>query len=156
MTEQAMLRHVTVPPTNIHRVLTESETVEIAAARYQSGLQREYGGDKLDSTRPFFDVMLLGLGEDAHTASLFPGNKALNETTAWVVAVPDGTPPPRITLTFPMLNSSKHAAFLVAGEGKKPALSRLAKGDRTAPAAHVKPVGELHLFVDEAAAAALK
>ena len=77
--------------------------------------------------------MLLGLGEDAHTASLFPGNKAVKETEAWVVSVPDGTPPTRITLTFPVLNSARHAVFLIAGAAKKPALERIVKGDKSAP-----------------------
>jgi 6-phosphogluconolactonase len=151
MADLAMLGHVPVPRDNIHRVLTESETPDIAAERYQSALQRAYGGQTLEAARPLFDVMLLGLGEDAHTASLFPGNKALGETRRWVVAVPDGTPPTRITLTFPALNSSRHAAFLVAGEGKRQPLTRLLSGDKSAPASHIAPTGTLYLFADEAA-----
>ena len=151
MANMAMFSHAPIPHDNIHRVLTESERPEIAAGRYQSNLQRANGGEALSSAKPFFDVMLLGLGEDAHTASLFPGNKALKETKAWVVSVPDGTPPTRITLTFPVLNSARHAAFLVAGAGKKPALERIVRGDKSAPSAHIAPVGTLHFFVDEAA-----
>jgi 6-phosphogluconolactonase len=156
MTDLAMLRHAPIPAGHIHRVLTESETVEIAAERYQSNLQRHYGSQVLDSSRPLFDIMLLGLGEDAHTASLFPGNKALKEKNAWVVPVPDGTPPPRITLTFPALNASRHVAFLVAGEAKRGPLERVWRGDKSAPASHIAPFGKLHLFVDEAAASILK
>ena len=151
MVHLAMLDKAPVPLHNIHRVLTESETAEICAGRYQSNLQRAYGGQTLETSRPLFDVVLLGLGEDAHTGSLFPGNKAVGETEKWVVSVPDGTPPTRITMTFPVLNSTKHAAFLVAGEGKRPAMERLVKGDKSAPATHIAPVGDLHLFVDEAA-----
>ncbi len=155
MTNLAMLSKAPIPPGHVHRVLTESETVEIAADRYQSNLQRHYGARVLDPVRPLFDIMLLGLGEDAHTASLFPGNKALKEREAWVVSVPDGTPPPRITLTFPALNSSRHTVFLVAGEAKRTPLERVWKGDPSAPSAHIAPTGQLHLFVDEAAIATL-
>jgi 6-phosphogluconolactonase len=151
MVEQAMFSHAPIPRDNIHRVITESETPDIAAGRYQAGLQRVYGSQVLDKARPLFDVMLLGLGEDAHTASIFPGNKAMKEQDAWVVSVPDGTPPTRITMTYPVLNSARHAAFLIAGEGKKPALERVVRGDKSAPAAHIAPVGMLHFLIDEAA-----
>jgi 6-phosphogluconolactonase len=151
MAQQAMFGAAPVPAANIHGVLTDSESASIAAYRYQALLQRTYGGAVLDPARSFFDIMLLGLGEDAHTASLFPGNKALKETTVWVVDVPDGTPPTRITLTFPILNSSRHTAFLAAGAGKKEPLARVLRGDETAPAAHIKPVGDLYFFIDQAA-----
>jgi 6-phosphogluconolactonase len=151
MAHEAMLGKAPVPRHNIHRVLTESETPDICAGRYQSDLQRAYGSQILDRARPLFDIVLLGLGEDAHTGSLFPGNKAVDETKKWVVPVPDGTPPTRITMTFPVLNSTKHAAFLIAGDGKRPALERLLKGDKSAPASHIAPIGDLYLFADEAA-----
>ncbi len=156
MTQIAMLARAPVKPSQINPVLTESETVEIAAERYQSNLQRHYGGQALQTGKPLFDIVLLGLGEDAHTASLFPGSKALGEKTKWVVAVSDGTPPPRITLTFPALNSSRHTAFLVAGEAKRVPLEKVWRGDASAPASHIAPGGQLHLFVDEAAASVLK
>jgi 6-phosphogluconolactonase len=151
MANTAMFSRAPLPRDCIHRVLTESETPEIAAQRYQSGLQRAYGGQTLMAAQPLFDVMLLGLGEDGHTASLFPGNKAVAETERWVVSVPDGTPPTRISLTFPVLNSTRHAVFLVAGEGKRTPLTRVLNGDTSAPASHIAPTGTLHLFADEAA-----
>ena len=151
MAEKTLFSQAPIPAANIHGVLTDSETAAIAASRYQSKLQRTYGAAQLDPARPLFDIVLLGMGEDAHTASLFPGNKALKETSAWVTDVPDGTPPIRVTLTYPALNSSRHVAFLLAGAGKKEPLSRVMAGDAKAPAAQIKPVGDLHFFIDQAA-----
>ena len=110
-----------------------------------------YGSESLDPVRPLFDVMILGLGPDGHTASLFPGTAALEERRRWAVAVVGAKPEVRITLTYPPLESSRHAAFLVAGADKREVLSRALAGDRTLPAARVRPVGDLTWFVDEAA-----
>jgi 6-phosphogluconolactonase len=96
--------------------------------------------------------MLLGLGSDGHTASLFPGNAALEEHGRWVVAVVGAKPEPRISLTYPALNSSRNAAFLVTGEEKRAVLARVVAGDRTLPAARVQPVGRLWFFLDRDAA----
>jgi 6-phosphogluconolactonase len=152
MAEKALFSQAPIPVSHIHGVITDSENAGIAAYRYQALLQRTYGGAVLMAGKSFFDIMLLGLGEDGHTASLFPGVKALKEAQAWVVEVPDGTPPPtRISLTFPVLNSSRHCAFLAAGDGKKEPLARIMRGDQTAPSAHIKPVGDLYFFIDQAA-----
>ena len=155
MTRLAMLDHAPVPPDHIHPILTESETPDIAAQRYQSRLQMIYGADELDLARPLFDIILMGLGEDGHTASLFPGTAALKEHKEWVVGVPDGTPPPRVSLTYPALNSCRHMVFLVAGAKKREALARIMRGDSSAPAERVSPAGDLHLLLDKEAAAAL-
>jgi 6-phosphogluconolactonase len=155
MTRLAMLDHAPVPPGHIHPILTQSESEDIAAQRYQSRLHMVYGSGELDPKRPLFDITLLGLGEDGHTASLFPGVSALKEDKKWVVGVPDGTPPPRVSLTYPALNSTRHMVFLVAGAKKRDALSRIMRGDESAPAQRVKPVGDLHLFLDKEAAVAL-
>ena len=91
---------------------------EQAAAAYEATLKRFYGADTLAPDRPLFDVTLLGIGEDGHTASLFPGQPALQETRRWVVAVIGANAEPRITLTYPALDSSRDVAFLVTGKGK--------------------------------------
>jgi len=152
MAREAMLSRVAVPPGNIHPVPTVGLDPEEAARAYEGDLQTVYRGDRLDPARPLFDVTLLGLGPDGHTASLFPGNTALAERRRWVVAVIGAKPEPRITLTFPALDSSRHVAFLVAGEEKRAVLSRVLAGDRSLPAAQLRPLGRLWWLLDRAAA----
>jgi 6-phosphogluconolactonase len=123
-----------------------------AAAAYEQTLKDFYGADRLAPARPLFDVTLLGIGADGHTASLFPGHPALDERDHWTLAVIGAKSEARITLTYPALDSSRHAAFLVTGAGKRDVMVRAHAGDRTLPAGRVRPVGELHWFADRAAA----
>jgi len=97
-------------------------------------------------------VTLVGLGADGHTASLLPGEPALDERRRWVAVVSHGRPEVRITMTYPVLESSRHVAFLVAGEEKAAIFSAIRKGGSQVPAARVRQVGELLWFVDRAAA----
>ena len=140
------------PQDNIHAVPTEGLSPEQSAAAYETTLKRFYGADKLAPDRPLFDVTLLGIGDDGHTASLFPGQPALRETQRWAVAVIGAKSEPRITLTYPALDSSRDVAFVVTGKAKRDAVARAQAGDRTMPAAGVRPVGRLHWFTDRAAA----
>lgn len=137
------------PATNIHPVPIEGLTATEAAARYEAELQA-YHNTTLDT--PLFDVVLMGLGADGHTASLFPGAPALSNRTDWAVAVtrPDGLP--GVTLTYPALESCRHAAFLVAGTDKRDVLAQVRAGEAGLPAAGYKPQGTLRWFVDRAAA----
>jgi 6-phosphogluconolactonase len=150
MARAAMFSHAPVPPGNIHGVVTTG-TPEEAARRYEDALKSYYGSAALDPGKPLFDVQLLGLGEDGHTASLIPGTSALDERHRWAVTVVGVRPEPRISLTYPVLDSSRHVAFLAAGGGKREILARVLAGDQALPAARVSPVGELTWFVDEAA-----
>jgi 6-phosphogluconolactonase len=150
MARAAMLSRAPVPPGNIHGVVTTG-TPEEAARRYEEVLKSYYGSGNLDPARPLFDVQLLGLGPDGHTASLIPGTSALGERERWTAQVIGARPEPRITLTYPVLDSSRHVAFLVAGADKREILTRVLSGDQALPAARVSPVGELTWFVDEAA-----
>src|SRR5262249_42144150 len=109
----------------------------------------------LESARPLFDVTLLGLGPDGHTASLFPGAPALAERTRWATAVIGLKSEARITLTYPTIESSRHTAFLVAGPEKRAILDRLWQGDDALPAARLRPKGILWIFADEAACGTL-
>jgi 6-phosphogluconolactonase len=151
MAREAMLDHVPLIPAQVHPFPTDT-TPEDAALRYADTLMRYYGADTLDPGRPLFDVTFLGLGEDGHTASLFPGVAALQERTAWTAAVIGAKPEPRLTLTYPVLDSSRIVAFLVAGAGKRAILARALAGDTQLPAVGVKPVGDLIWFTDKAAA----
>jgi 6-phosphogluconolactonase len=100
-----------------------------------------------------FDITVLGLGEDGHTASLLPGESVLDERTRWVSAVSHGRPETRITLTYPALESSAIVAFLVAGAAKRDVMARARAGDAALPAGRLKPQGELIWFTDDAASA---
>jgi 6-phosphogluconolactonase len=153
MTREAMFAKVAVPPENIHPVPADG-TPEEAAARYERILQAAYGGKVLDPARPLFDITLLGLGPDGHTASLLPGEPVLEERKRWVAAVAHGRPEVRITMTYPAIESSRRVAFLVAGPEKAGIFKAIRAGGSRVPAARVKPVGELVWFVDRAAALA--
>jgi 6-phosphogluconolactonase len=152
MARDAFLSRVPIPADNVHAIPTEGLSPEKAAAAYEATLKRFYGAEKLASGRPLFDVTLLGIGKDGHTASLLPGQPALQETQRWVVAVFGAIAQPRITLTYPALDSSRDVAFLVTGRGKRDVVARAQAGDRTIPAGLVRPVGRLHWFTDRAAA----
>jgi 6-phosphogluconolactonase len=151
MTREAMLSKAPVPPENIHPVPADG-TPDEAALRYERTLQADYGATVLDPARPLFDITLLGLGPDGHTASLLPGEAVLEERTRWVAAVSHGRPEVRITMTYPVIESSRHVAFLVAGAEKAAILSTIREGGSRVPAARVNPVGELIWFADKAAA----
>ncbi len=150
MARLALLDHVPVPPDNVHPMPVSGDPA--AAARdYQAVLQAYYGAESLDMTRPLFDLVLLGLGENGHTASLFPGTASLAESLAWVAPVTENVPQPRLTLTYPAIACSKFVAFLVAGAGKARVLRLVLDGDRSQPAARITSAGEMMWFTDEAA-----
>jgi len=151
MTREAMLAKAPVPPANIHPVPTDGAP-EDAALRYERTLQAAYGSDTLDGARPLFDVTLLGLGPDGHTASLLPGDPVLAERRHWVAAIAHGRPEVRITMTYPAIESSRHVAFLVAGSEKAKILQTVLAGGSDVPAARLRPIGELIWFADRAAA----
>ena len=152
MVREAMLSRAPIPPSNICAIPTEGMTPEAAVSVYERELKSFYGADSLDPERPLFDVTLLGLGQDGHTASLFPNTAVLDERRRWVAAVVGAGQEVRITLTYPPLESSRLVAFLVTGREKRPVLDRLRRGDRELPASRLHPVGALHCFADVAAA----
>jgi 6-phosphogluconolactonase len=153
MARDAMMAHVPIPAANIHGIVHKGTAAE-AAVEYEGLLKSFYGSPTLDPARPLFDVMLLGMGPDGHTASLFPGKPALDVKDRWVVEVPvPGLNPmvPRVTLTYPALHSAKSTAFVAAGADKTVMMNRVLAGDRELPSARISPVGELIWFVDRAA-----
>ena len=155
MTREALLDQVPIPPEHVHGVPDDGTPAD-AAQRYDRTLRTFYGRENLDASRPLFDVTLLGLGEDGHTASLFPASPALDETLAWVVAVasPGGAnvDQPRITMTLPAIASSGTVLFLAAGAGKRAILQRVWAGDHDLPSARVRAMGRTLWMVDRAAA----
>lgn len=152
MVREAFGHGSAIPPTHLHFIPSD-DGIEAGARAYARTLLDFYGADTLDPARPLFDLVLLGLGEDGHTASLFPGRPAVDETGALAVPVPEaGLAPfvPRISLTVPALTSSRHVLFLVTGEGKRAPLARLAAGENL-PAGRVKG-DQVAWLLDEAAA----
>jgi 6-phosphogluconolactonase len=151
MVRDALLARAPAPPQNIHGIVTTGTPTDAAHA-YERALKSYYGAEVLDPVRPLFDVEILGLGPDGHTASLFPGTSVLDERNRWVAEVIGARAEARITLTYPVLESSRHVAFLVAGAEKREMLARALAGDEALPAARVRPAGELIWFADKAAA----
>jgi 6-phosphogluconolactonase len=147
MVDQALLSRAPIPLGNINPILTENTGPHEAAASYERGLMSYYGTGRLDPTRPLFDVTLLGLGSDGHTASLFAGSAVLQEREKLVAAATGEMPEQRITLTYTALGSSRNAAFLIAGKDKRPMLERLPRSDDSLPASGVHPTGTLHISV---------
>ena len=147
---EALLSRAQVPQANIYPVPTGGDPAA-AARNYERTLKSFYGAETLDPGRPLFDIELLGLGPDGHTASLFPGTNVLDENRRWVAEVIGARAEDRITLTYPVLESSRHTAFPVAGADKREALVRVRSGDRELPAARLAPAGELVWFVDQQA-----
>src|SRR5579884_483441 len=153
MARDALLAHAPVPPENVHGIRTDG-TPAAAAAAYERELRSYYGADSFDPARPLFDVVLLGMGPDGHTASLFPGKPAVEELRRWVIEVPEpGLNPhvPRVTLTYTALHSARSTPFVAAGADKQAMMRRVLSGDRALPSARIDPSGELVWFIDKAA-----
>jgi len=153
MAREALIDHVPIPSAQVHPIPTNSGSPEEAAGRYEETLQDFYGGKMLDPERPMFAMTLLGLGEDGHTASLFPGTKALDERDAWATSIVGVKPEPRISLTYPALQSSRVILFVVSGAKKRDILARVLANDMMLPAARLATRGTIRVFADRAAIA---
>jgi 6-phosphogluconolactonase len=154
MARRLLLDRVPAPPGNVHAMPTSAKDVEEAARLYEVELRRFYGAEQLDPERPLFAMVLMGLGADGHTASLFPGHAELDEKGRWVVGVAEaGLEPfvPRATLTFPTLASTREMLFLVSGTGKREILKRVLSG-ADLPAARAYTDGDVVWLVDREAA----
>lgn len=161
MAQEAWLDRAPIPPGQVHRVHGEAEP-EQAAADYERDLRSFFGHGA-----PRFDLVLLGLGEDGHTASIFPGAPAIHEQARWVMPVAHTTPPlpraprvSRVTLTPVVLNASAVVAFMVTGASKAACLAQVLNGPYqpdVQPAQIVQPSsGRLLWLIDQAAAIELK
>jgi 6-phosphogluconolactonase len=150
MARKALIGPLGIAPENVHPMPTFFADPEQAALAYEQTLRVHFGGE------PQFDLVLLGMGPEGHTASLFPGSAALDEKTRWVVPVRVAAEPPlRLTLTLPVLNAAREVFFLVSGPDKgaivRKILSLAPEEIAPYPAARVNPQGRVILFLDRAA-----
>ncbi|KAL3661700.1 hypothetical protein V7S43_013458 [Phytophthora oleae] len=152
----ALFDFIPVPASQIYTI-DASLTPEAMAVDYTKKLAEVWGSDVL----PRFDLILLGMGPDGHTCSLFPGHPLLEEKTLFVASIEDSPKPPpqRITLTYPVVNNAANVAFVATGAGKAeliPHMVGIEKRTPPLPAANVKPTdGVVYWFIDEDAAAKL-
>lgn len=157
MVNESLFRPLRVAEQNIFRWKTEFDNPDDAAADYETRIIDFFG--LASGEFPIFDLMLLGLGDDGHTASLFPGTRALSVTDRIAVAnCVEKLDAFRLTMTFPVINNSSVAAFLVSGESKADVLARIIDEQATdLPAAQVRPTsGDLHWLIDTSAASNLQ
>ena len=130
--KEALLDRIAIPPSNVHSMPVDEEDLDEGRSRYESILRQVAG------TPPVLDLVQLGLGEDGHTASLFPGDAALQAVDSEVVVTGPHNGRRRMTLTFPAIDRARCILWLVTGSGKSDALRRLRAGDRSIPAGRVR------------------
>ncbi|ACK73390.1 6-phosphogluconolactonase [Gloeothece citriformis PCC 7424] len=156
MARQAWLNHVPIPDSNIHPMPTEGNEPASDADKYEQELRQVFNVS--GSEFPSFDVILLGMGDDGHTASLFPHTEALKVRDRCItVGNKDGQP--RITFTAPLINQARCVMFLVAGASKQPALAQIfapTASSEEYPSRLIQPQGELWWLLDQAAGEILK
>lgn len=152
MIQQTFLDNVAVNTAHVHFMQTENMSAETSANEYEEVLQHYFNKN---SSQPTFDLVLLGMGDDAHTLSLFPGQSdAINDKTKWCTHLwLQQQNMYRITLTAPIVNAAKQIAFLISGKSKTSALNNVMHqpyNPEKFPSQIIKPTtGELHFFVDE-------
>jgi 6-phosphogluconolactonase len=156
MLKETLFRKILIPQENIHPIPTGKTSLETSAREYEEDLRRFFKVSK--DQYPAFDLILLGIGEDGHTASLFPGSEALSERRHLTAAVVlDEIRHHRITLTLPVINHAEHVIFFVRGENKAPVLKKIIGGDDLSlPASMVQPrSGNLLFVIDREASSQL-
>ena len=160
MTRGTLMTSGRVPESHLHRVRAELPDAAEAAAQYDAEMRAFFTADKCLDGFPRFDAVLLGMGPDGHTASLFPGSKGLDETKRWVIANwVEKFKTDRITFTFPVLDAARTVLLLVAGADKTEMLHEIfvtKRGQSAYPVQRVAPVDGIKAWLlDEAAAAKL-
>ncbi len=158
MARETLLDQVPIPGENIFPVPTQEKDAESAAGRYQETVRRFFELD--EGEQPRLDLMVMGMGEDGHTASLFPGTAALEDSNSVVVANPvRKLDSDRVTFTVPAINQAAFVLFLISGASKAPALKEVMESPyrpNLLPSQFVQPVnGRLLFLVDREAAARL-
>jgi 6-phosphogluconolactonase len=146
MVATTLLSRIDIPGANVHRITLDDRDPEAAAACYEADIRAAFGA--VEGELPAFDLILLGLGGEGHTASLFPGSPLLEETVRLVAAAPvPGAEPAaaRVTMTLPLINAAREVLFLTAGPAKRELAERILANDPSVadlPAARVQPVGK--------------
>ena len=153
MAYKALISEVPLPSQNVHRIPAEINPAGKVAGNYERMMQEFFKPEEEDSF--LFDAMILGVGEDGHTASLFPRSSALVEKSHWVLAVnaPSSfSPQKRITLTFPLINRSRSIFFLASGAKKREVVREILRNPETSrrlyPAAMIHPLGSIAWYID--------
>jgi len=161
LAKETLYSQVSIPLENIHAIDPDLlDDLEELTDAYEKELIREFA-QRETARFPIFDLILLGVGPDGHTASLFPGHELLSEEDRWVAYIEDSPKPPprRITLTLPVINHASRIAFVATGAGKVQTLSAILDNpEQGLPASRVRPVasGQLVWFVDDPASAEVK
>lgn len=155
MAHEALLAHVDIPEHNVQRMIAAPEHIEQAAADYATLLRRELSCDAAGI--PVFDLILLGMGADGHTCSLFPGTPILQERSQPVGSVyVERLQSWRLSLTYPVLDAARQLLFLIAGSDKAAMLRHIATNSTPAvPVQAIHPHGQLAWYLDASAAAEL-
>ena len=156
MTRQVWLNRISIPDANIHPMPTDGMSPEQDALTHEEELKSFF--KVLPKEFPPFDIIILGMGDDGHTASLFPNTDVLKETKK-LVSVGNKSGQPRLTFTVPLINQAKCVLFLVSGANKKEVLGKVFASDEDSylyPARLIQPQGELRWLIDEAAGELLK
>lgn len=159
MAYDVLLSKIKIPMENIFRIPTETSSAEESAFLYEKIIKKIFyklGMIDINKRLPIFDLIILGVGRDGHTASLFPGHRAVNEKEKWVVCVKAHvrvTLHDRITITLPVINSAKNVMFIISGEGKGKIIKTIfeeKKDSKVYPASLVKPDdGQTVWFIDK-------
>jgi len=156
MARQAWLDQVPIPAANLHPIPTDEVNPAVAAQKYEQHLQAFFG--IAPGEFPALDLIFLGIGNDGHTASLFPHTEAL-QVCDRLITVGNKDGQPRITFTVPLINQARCVMFLVAGESKQPALEQIFAPEAEAsdyPARFIQPTGKLLWLLDQPAGKRLK
>ncbi len=156
MIKKTLLDAVSIPRSNVHPIPVDCVDPHVSATMYEEDIRAFFRVPPV--AMPRFDLVLLGMGEDGHTASLFPGAPLLDETARAVGAVAEGEGrTARVTLTLPVINNAREVVFLVTGKGKAPIIRRMVEeGDMRLPASRVAPInGRFSFLCDKEAASEL-
>ena len=158
MAYENLIARVPIPVHQVYRMCAEESDLEAAALRYETQIRDHF----LNAESPRFDLVLLGMGGDGHCASLFPHKASLQERERWVIPAEPGLNPfvPRMTMTYPLLNTAQEILFLVAGEDKAEALAQVLEGEhrpKQYPAQAIAPKqGRVTWLVERSAARQLR